>query len=71
MESSSKGFMECLTPAVSTAVWALLTRGLTCGKGGVSEGCLRREIERGFEIAGRRKMAYSIVDHPFDGHQYL
>lgn len=30
IESSSKGFMECLTPAVSTAVCVLLTRGLTC-----------------------------------------
>ena len=28
-ESSSNGFMLCLTPAVSTPVWALLTRGLT------------------------------------------
>jgi hypothetical protein len=31
IESSSKGFMLCFTPAVSTAVWALFTRGLTCG----------------------------------------
>ena len=36
MESSSKGFMECLTPWVSTAVRALLTRGLTCRGRGVS-----------------------------------
>ena len=34
MESSSKGFMLCFTPAVSMAVRAELTRGLTCG------GCL-------------------------------
>ena len=31
MESSSKGFMECLTPAVSTPMRALLTRGFICG----------------------------------------
>ena len=31
MESSSKGFMLCFTPAVSMAVRAELTRGLTCG----------------------------------------
>lgn len=29
IESSSNGFMECFTPAVSTAVWALFTLGLT------------------------------------------
>ena len=30
IDSSSKGFMLCFTPAVSIAVWDLLTRGLTC-----------------------------------------
>jgi hypothetical protein len=34
MESSSKGFMLCFTPAVSIAVRAELTRGLTCEGGG-------------------------------------
>ena len=33
MPISSKGFMECLTPEVSIAVWALLTRGFTWMEG--------------------------------------
>ncbi len=48
MESSSKGFMECLTPWVSTAVRALLTRGLTFGGrriSGIAEG-IGRAIAR-------------------------
>ena len=69
MESSSKGFMECLTPWVSTAVRALLTRGLTCrmrGVSGIAEG-IGRAIERG----RRREGTHGIVDDPLDRHQYF
>lgn len=68
MESSSKGFMECLTPAVSTAVRALLTRGLTCEE----EGGQWTSVCRGrLEGSARRERAYSVVDDPFDRHQDL
>ena len=67
MESSSKGFMECLTPWVSTAVRALFTRGLTCRGRGVS-GIVERMKGRAVEKGGRRRCTYGIVDDPFDGY---
>ena len=69
MESSSKGFMECLTPWVSTAVPVLLTRGLTWMQGDISG--FAEGIRKGTEKGGKRESTYGIVDDPFDGDQNL
>ena len=64
--------MPCFTPAVSMAVRAELTRGLTCGgcllAGGAELGGGGGREERVVQGQLGRRRAYGIVYDPFDGY---
>jgi hypothetical protein len=63
MLSSSKGFMLCFTPAVSIAVWALFTRGLTCFYLLAKQSCLGKRVRLERKHRGkRRKVGNGGVD---------